>query len=148
MYHKYIASISQAWLIIYAAMALVNVKLSWKKGLIFALIYGVGIWGIRLIYNYFPVPFGVHTFIATAVIIVLFKLIVGNISWMKSIVGAVCIVILLFVGDFVILLPIMNYLNISVQELTTTAAIYYSALAGNVMLIMGIILGKIKNIYF
>lgn len=137
-------SIIQAWLLILASLSLCGISVSIRKALYFALVYGPLVILVRYIYSVLRVPFGTHTFILMVVIVILFKLFVNDISWVRSIIAMLIGLVLLLVGDAFFVVQAIRFFGLTVQQASSSMLwCTVLGLASDLSLILGLIAGKI-----
>lgn len=145
--HKYISSTIQVWLMLYTSLVILDKKISFNKGLFFAVVYGA--WPLLLRYyfnNVLSLPFGIHIFLLIFFHIIIYKLIIDNITWLQCIVGVLVPIILIMIGESIFLLPLMDFLNISFNNLSTLLFAYVAGFTGDIMLLSVILFLKVKRV--
>lgn len=111
----FLSNFIHAWFFCIAPLAIFNQKVTIKQQSIFTLIYGLGVYLSRRIYEFLPVPFGTHTIMLISLGILLFILIC-KVSVKKSIMMTLLVFIVLIVADGTLSLPVMNFFNIPMSS--------------------------------
>lgn len=142
----YLSHFIHAWLMFVAPLSLLGYKPTVKQRVWFTLVYALGIIFSRKIYDFLPLPFGTHTLILLTLSVILFKKIVKDFSWHKSLSISLMLFIAMLINDSLILLPIMNLLGITVQELADNPLVllFITAMSNFVFIVIYII-GYFKN---
>ncbi len=110
----YLSHFIHAWLVFVTPLIFLNYKTTIRQQALFTIIYGLGVAFSRNIYDFVKVPFGTHTILLIILSIVLFKNILKDFGWNKSIYTSLIIVIILLINDTLILLPLMKMFNLTI----------------------------------
>lgn len=144
---QYLVHFVHAYLMFVTPLKFLNYKSTIKQQILFTTIYGIGAISSREIYKIFPTPFGMHTIILILLSIVLFKKIVHEFTWQKSIYTSLILVILLLINDVLIFVPIMNIFGLSLDKAESSVFLIFILLIvlTNLTLIIGLIIGYLRN---
>ena len=143
---QYLTHFVHAFLMFVAPLKFLNYKSTIKQRALFTLIYGLAIIFSRRIYDFLPLTFGTHTILLVIISSVLFKNIVKEISWLKSVYTALILFISVLINDALILLPSMKLFDLTVQKIENSSfLILFSIIIPNATLIIMYIVGHFKN---
>lgn len=145
---QYLSHFTHALLMFITPLNFLGHKSESKQKFVFTLLYGLGVHFSRSIYNFLNVPFGTHTILLIILNIILFKIIVHNISWKKCIYISLTLFIILLINDSLILLPTMKYFNLTVNLIESNAILrLVIIIVSNFILILASIAIYFKNKY-
>lgn len=113
----YLLYFIQSWFMFVTPLKFLRHKSTIGQKALFMVVYGVGAILSRSIYNFLEVPFGTHTFLLIIFSIILFKIILKDFSWQKSMYVSLITFIVLLVNDTFIVLPIMKLFGLSVGNI-------------------------------
>lgn len=146
----YLLYFLQAWLIFVTPLIFLNYKTTIRQQFLFTIIYGLGIIFSRNIYNFIKVPFGIHTILLLILSIILFKNILKDFGWQKSIYTSLIVFIIILINDALIVLPFMKLLdlNVGLVESDNTLAFILISILSNLLLILACITSIIRNLVY
>ncbi len=144
---QYLSRFIHAFLMFVAPLKFLNYKSTIKQRSLFTLIYGLAVIVSRRIYDFLPLTFGAHTILLVIISSILFKKILRDFSWSKSIYTALILFIALLINDALILLPSMKLFDLTVLKIETNSfsAFLITMLLSNFTLILVYIVGYLKN---
>ena len=107
-----------AGLVFVAPLKLFNIKTTILQKVIFTLFYGVGVILSRNIYTLSDaIPFGTHTILLIILNVLLLKIIIKDLSWLKSLNIVLLVVVVLLINDALIVGPFFRYFDITTTQL-------------------------------
>ncbi len=143
---QYLSHFTHAFFMFVTPLNFLGYKSTTKQKIVFTILYGLAINFFRKIYDFFPVPFGTHTIILVILNIILFKLILQNIRWKTCIYTCLILYIILLINDLMILVPIMNFFNLTVNQIESNVFLrFIIIIVSNVILIVAATVGYLKN---
>lgn len=134
----------QAFLVAYVGVKIVGEEVGTKKLLLIAILLGFTIYFVRSLYEFFDLPFGIHSIILFFLIIIFFKVIVP-LTWMKSFGGAMISFSLAALGG-IIPFGISEFLGLTLELVIDSKLILapFTLLESALLIVTAIIL-KVKN---
>ncbi|WP_041718881.1 hypothetical protein [Alkaliphilus oremlandii] len=143
---QYLSYFTHAFLMFVTPLSFIGYKTTNQQKITFTLLYGLGVVFFRRIYDFFPVPFGTHSIMLVALSVILLKNIVENYTWKKSIYTALLLFIVLLINDSIIVLPILNLLDLSIESVSNSIVSWIIfIIISNFLLILCLIIGFFKN---
>ena len=144
----YLLYFFQSWLMFVTPLKLLRYKSTIEQKALFTIIYGVGVIFSRGIYNFLKVPFGTHTVLLIILSIVLFKVILKDFSWQKSIYVSLITFIILLINDTFIVVPVLKWLNLTIGKMGANdiSTIIIIAILPNLLLILAYIILVIRDL--
>jgi hypothetical protein len=107
--------IEEAAFLAYLGLALIGIRLPFKKVAIIAVLHGLGVYAVRSFYVLMNIPFGTHTIILLCIFIILLKTI-GKVRWGTAAIGALLSFIILILSEAFILPPVYDGLSLSLEK--------------------------------
>ncbi len=144
---QYLSHFVEAFLIFIAPLSFLDYKTNAKQKVLFTVLYGLGIYFSRQIYNFTSLPFGIHIFILIGLSSILFKNILKNYTWKNSIYISLIVFIALLINDSIFLLPYMSIYDLTIEEIQMDNGIIklIEMTMSNLILIAMYIIGRFKN---
>lgn len=144
----YLLYFVHSWLIFAAPLKILRYKPTIKQQALFIVVYGVGVIFSRSIYSFLKVPFGTHTVLLIILNAILFKTILKDFSWQKSVCISLIVFIILLINDALILVPAMKLFNLTISKIETNniLAVIFSSILSNLLLILIYIISIIRDL--
>ena len=138
---KYLLYFLHSWLVFIITLRFLRYKPTIKQQALFTAIYGMGVVFSRGMYNFFKIPFGTHTILLIILSIILFKVVLGNLSWQKSMYMALIAFIIMMTAEAFAVLPIMKLFNLTITKIETdnTLNMYIGILSNAALILIYII---------
>ncbi|MDK2821215.1 MAG: hypothetical protein PWP31_1180 [Clostridia bacterium] len=117
------------------ALRLFGYRSDFKIVIKIGVIYGIAIWIVRGIWNYYQIPISLLTH--TLVLMVIFSFLlktIGKITWNNAIRATLINISLLLLSDFIILPPLLNFIELDMTNVFNNPW-------------MHILIGYIENIF-
>ncbi len=134
-----------AWLVFVTPLLYLGYRPKLKKQALFTMAYGLGVVLFRRIYNFLAVPFGTHTILLIILNVILLNILIEEVNWIKAICITLITFILVLINDSIIVLPLLNFLGMTVSELSTINVPTYLVvlICANILLIVSYLLGNL-----
>lgn len=144
---QHITHIVHAFFMFITPLKFLGYKSTSKQKILFTLLYTLGIIFSRKLYDFLPIPFGTHTILLVILSSVLFKNILKDLTWSKSIYISLTLFIALLVNDAIIIMPIMKLLGVNLEVLgnINLITLVLSNVLNNFTLLLGFAFGYFKN---
>ena len=143
----YLVHLVHAYFMFVTPLTFLNYKSTKKQKILFTITYALGSILSRKIYSFFPSIFGSHTLILIILSSILFKSIVREFTWNKSIYTSLMLFIMLLINDTLIIVPVMNTFGLTVEKLETSISLtcIVSIVLNNLTLMIGLIICYLRN---
>lgn len=144
---QYISHFTHAFLMFVAPLSFLGYKSTIKQKVLFTLLYGLGVTFSRGIYDFFPLPFGIHTPLLIILSVILFKNILKDFSFQNSIFVSLIMFTVLLINDSLIVLPLMKLFHLTINSMGDRNFLVFliSIVLSDFTLILTYIVGYFKN---
>lgn len=123
-------------------LRLFDFEINFKKIGLVGVIYGLAIWVVRGIYNYFDVPFGTHTFILMLIFLILVK-VISKTNWNTAL-GATLVSSCLVMLGSALSGPVIQLFHLDVQDVLKNPWLYVAV--GNIENVFLVAMLVINNV--
>lgn len=144
----YLLYFVHSWLVFVTPLKFLRYKSTVGQKILFTVVYGAGVIFSRDIYKFLKVPFGTHTILLIILSIILFKNILKDFNWQRSIYITLITFVALLVNDSLILVPIMKLFNLPISKIETDniLAIIFMGILSNLLLILVYIISIVRDL--
>lgn len=112
----FIAAFIEGFFIVGAGLSIIGIRPKLATIAYMGATCALSIYGVRIVYETFPVPLGTHSFVLIALYVVIIKYI-GKQNWAAAIVTPLISFLLINIGEGMILFNVIKLLGLSVNDI-------------------------------
>lgn len=106
----------EPFMMVGAGLGIIGLRIYIRKMILISVVSGFLIFGVRKIYAIYEIPLGTHTFILSLCFVLLLRFI-GKQRVLDSIIAVLISIFLLLVGEGIVFMPIVKFLDLDVMKL-------------------------------